>query len=296
MTDAVVAITDRAAHISRGRVPGLVDLAAIIEAESPDDLWRWLVTHPNAHPSTLTWDAVGAFQRVHALTGAADAVRTAGLLCTDRRWRRVAGRLMSDIEATGGLSDVMVDELARTFLFESRLRWAIPERWVLDGTVRSLGGKKVRPGRPVVTERPIAPPLRRWAASRLAAGDPAVVGDVMARVDELPARDRDCAMQGLLDACTAFPIDARDVLIEVCLNWSSGTVRLTAMQLLATTAGCAAAAQIAASDPSEKIRVWGEQLTRSRPGRVAAAGGGTHVDAPLRGDPTTVLAQLALFD
>jgi len=178
MTDHILAIADRARRTSAGPVQGLVDLTAIMDADSPDELWRWLVTHPNAHASTLTWDAVGAFERVHA-GDVADAVRTAGLLCTDRRWRRVTGRLVSDIEATGILSDVMVGDMARAFLFQDQLAWAIPEQWVLDGTVRSFAGKKVRPGRPVVANRPIAPPLRRWAAARLAVADQAGVGEVM---------------------------------------------------------------------------------------------------------------------
>ena len=85
------------------------------DASTPDELWRWLVLHPNAPPVTLTRNAVSAFKRVH-VTNRAEALRTVSLLRTDRRWQRITGRLVAEIEGTNILDDGGLDSLAEDFV------------------------------------------------------------------------------------------------------------------------------------------------------------------------------------
>jgi hypothetical protein len=66
---------------------------------------------------------VSAFKRVHA-TNRAEALRTASLLCTDRRWRRITGRLIAEIEDTNILDDGGLDSLAEDFLMMDAYRGA----------------------------------------------------------------------------------------------------------------------------------------------------------------------------
>jgi len=277
------------------RVSHIEDLAAILEAASADELCRWLIAHPRGLRRTLTWEATSAFERLHP-RGADDddaAIRTASLLCTDVRWKEVTGKLVEDIEATGVLSTDALDDLAHAFLFDRRLDWVIPDQWVRGGTVRTYRGKKLVPGRRVVVERVIQPPLRRWAAARSVAADDEVVGDVMGSVEHLPARDGDAILQGLLDSHERLTDHARDALIGLGLRWSSGTVRRVAMQAVADRDGAAAASLLAARDPSEKNRLWGERLAR----RTAPA---THAPSARDNDadvhvPVTETDQATLF-
>ena len=46
------------------------------------------------------FDAVAAFKTLHG-DGTTEAVRTAGLLCTDLRWRRCSTTLIGRVEASG---------------------------------------------------------------------------------------------------------------------------------------------------------------------------------------------------
>lgn len=93
----------------------LEDLAAISGAATPDALWRHLVANPHMRASWNGFDALVAFERLHR-RDARQALRTAQLLCTDLRWRRVTGQLVGDLEETAILGRDDLRQLADAFL------------------------------------------------------------------------------------------------------------------------------------------------------------------------------------
>jgi hypothetical protein len=110
----------------------------------------------------------------------AGALRTAGLLCTDARWRRFTATLIGDIQEIGILTDADLDALAEGLLRDEAYGWPVPARWLRDGTVR-LHGRRHRRGAAVVVERPIAPSLRRCAATRIVGLAPGADGQTRER-------------------------------------------------------------------------------------------------------------------
>src|SRR5437016_280602 len=112
----------------------LEDLAAICSASHPEQLWRHLVGYPTLQAHFNDFDAVVAFKALHA-DGATGAERTAALLCTDPRWRRVTATLIVRIEESGLVTAAQLDALADEFLRDERLRWRVPHAWERDGLV-----------------------------------------------------------------------------------------------------------------------------------------------------------------
>lgn len=76
----------------------------------------------------------------------AGALRTAGLLCTDARWRRVTATLIGDIQETGISTDAELDALAEGLLRDEAYGWPVPARWLRDGTVRLRTGAGIAVG------------------------------------------------------------------------------------------------------------------------------------------------------
>jgi len=235
----------------------LDDAARIHAAVTPDTLWRYLAVNIHVRAMPNTFEAMCAFLKLHK-DHPANALRTAQLICTDLRWRRVTAPLIVDIEQSAILDEEALDRLADGFLWDDQLAWLVPEQWIRDGTVR-LPHKRRKPGRiAVVIDRPIPPPLRRWAAARVVAGEPRTATDVLGRVNEMDSRSGDAAMAGLLDAASALPPEDRDALTELDCAWPSGAVRLRALKLLAETDEQAALRR-AAHDASGTIRTWGQK-------------------------------------
>jgi hypothetical protein len=241
------------------RTSPLEDFAGMYDASTPDELWRWLVLHPNAPPATLTRNAVSAFKRVHA-TNRAEALRTASLIFTDRRWQRITGRLVAEMEGTDILDDGGLDSLAEDFVMLDAYPWRVPPSWFTQKIVRVADEHRGR--RTVYLERPVAAPLRRWAARRLSARHPSSVAAILTRLDTLPSRDRDAVMVGLLDASPEYPVDARDTIIGAGCEWPGGSVRWRALQLLADSGRHEDVRFRAMRDPSAKIRNWGAKLAK----------------------------------
>lgn len=275
-------------------------MVAISGAERPDDLWRWLVGVRATYTETNTFVPLGAFRRLHE-DDPEDAGRTAALLCTDARYRKVTGRLIRAIEASGLVGERELGDLAFAFARYDELRWPVPDEWVRDGTVRASARalKAAGPAPVVVLPRPIEPPLRRWGAAwavrhgRLRVFDSHDVLDV---VERLPSRAGDHVLLGLLDAGPDLPADVRDAVIELGVRWTSGTVRLGALQQLAARDGIDAAANLAATDRNEKIRRWGAELTQPAVGRRRSdlTANPAPVDATDLGDEP--VEQASLFD
>jgi len=256
----------------------LEDAARIHGAATPDALWRYLVANVHQRAMTNTFDAIVAFGALHK-DRHATALRTAQLICTDQRWRRVTSALVVDIEQSGILDEPALDQLADGFLWEDTLGWPVPDGWLRDGRAR-VRRKNGNPGRRgAVVDRPIRPPLRRWAAARVAAREPGRVADVFACIDRMDARAGDAIMAGLLDAAGAIPREARVALTELGCSWPSGTVRLRALKLVAESDE-ETALRRAASDPSGTVRAWGQKLRsrRHRPDRPieTETGGSRH--------------------
>lgn len=241
----------------------LADLLAVSGAERPEDLWRWLVTVPGTVAQTDTFFAEIAFERLHRdePTGAAC---TAALLCTDSRWRNVARRLVRFVEASGFVDEEDLGDLAVAFTVDDDYLWQVPDDWLADGTV-VVGEPPVAADPPatVVVARPIPPPLRRWGADFAVRHEILDVGQALDAVAELPARAGDQVLLGLLDAGPVLSPGARDAIIELGVTWTSGTVRLGALEQLAARDGPDAAALRAARDRNAKIRRWGAGLVRA---------------------------------
>jgi hypothetical protein len=261
------------------------DLAALCGAATPAALWRYLVTTSTLRAELNDFEAIVAFKRLHS-QGAPGALRTAALLCTDPRWRRCTTTLVARVEESGILCARELDELAAGFLWDDRYSWPVPEIWLRhrSGPRRKGRGRRI----PVAIDRAIWPPLRRWAAARVAHRDPERTPDVLARVETLEARDGDAVMQGLLDACKTFPDGAREALVELGCQWPNGAVRLRALRLL-STGDPDRALSMALADPSGLVRGRARRLQPSPadPGR----------EAPLafKDDANSPSGQLALF-
>jgi hypothetical protein len=270
----------------------LDDWAAISGAGSPDQLWRYLATHPTLRAMPEGSRALSVFRTLHKAGTAPGALATVALLCTDPRWRRVTAPLIVDIDQTDILREAELDELADGFLWDDHYAWVVPQAWLRDETMWSAG-RRPRRWTAIVLRRGIPPPLRRWAAARIARRHPERSGDVLERIEGLDARAGDAAMAGLLDACVGFPDEVRDVLIELGSAWPTGRVRLVALQLVAAR-DADRAVVLALGDPSEKIRVWGRRLAIAPPLSPASAAPAAPSAAPA-GPPAAPHAQLPLF-
>jgi hypothetical protein len=268
----------------------LEDLAAICGAATPAALWRYLVTTPTSRAEPDDFAALVAFKRLHS-QGAPGALRSAAMLCTDPRWRQCTPTLIARIEQSSVLSAAELDELADGLLWDDWYSWPVPQTWL-----GHRGGPRRNKGRwralPVAVDRVIWPPLRRWAAARVASRCPGRTPDVLARVETLDARGGDAVMRGLLDAYKTFPDEAREALVELGCQWPSGTVRLQALRLLSAR-DPDRAQSLALADQSELVRRHAGRMQPSpanpgrRPGREAPSA--SDEDAASPSD------QLALF-
>lgn len=274
----------------------LEDLAGITGAGRADDLWRWLVAVPNLRAETDSWFAEVAFERLHR-DNTEDAWRTAALLCTDPRWRKVTGKLVRAIEASGLVEDERLGELAVAFAVDAEYWWPVPDRWLADGTVVIDESEEHADECPpdVVVARQLQPPLRRWGVDHAIRHGRLDVEQALDAVAVLPARAGDHLLLGLLDACPELTAGVRGTVIELGVTWTSGTVRLGALEQIAARDGPDAAALLAARDRNVKIRRWGASVvrpSRRRAERELAGGAATEVEAT--GDELP--AQPSLFD
>jgi hypothetical protein len=261
------------------------DLTAICTAATTDELWRWLVGNSHLRAAPNTFEALVAWRNLHK-DCPQEPLETAGLLCTDLRWRRCTAPLIAEIDESGLLDADLLDRLAEEFLWHDRYPWPVPRAWFDDGTVvvDHAGAAGALP-EPLYLDRPIAPPLRRWAAGRTARRHPHRAHEILERTQELDARAGDAVLAGLLDAADGYPTEARDSLIELGISWPGAPVRLRALQLLAGRDGDTAAAARTRGDPNGRIRAWGQRLTRPRPTSSTPEPGAVQADAPISPSP-----------
>lgn len=230
------------------------DGVAVLNAASVDELHVLLLS--GGPRRRMTIDAELAFRALHADNG--DALTTARLLLTDRRWERLASRLVRGLLRAELLTQDELDLLARELLASARLAVHLDGRLFEGGPTFELETDRVvrpHPQRrtrrrnidPVIADRTIQPTLRRWAAEYATRRGLLSLGELYERLGALPSKDGAAGMLGVLDAVDALdPVDATD-LIEHALAHRSGRVR-TAALLLLTQAGQGERAAVLAAD------------------------------------------------
>ena len=232
---------------SRSVTPSWVETFEDLQSASTiEELWGVLLSWHGIRSSSVWDEPYLLFMRFHR-HDSTDADITAALLCTDHRWRNASHHLIDRVAVSDVLEDEQLDVLADWFSgedFEILIEHS-------DGESRG-GASSVR--------RPIWPPLRRWAARRQVERHPECWADVVGAAETLPSRDAAATVAGVMDAADHVAPDQRFTLADVGLNHGSGTVRLAALPILASTAGTDAAIAVAQRDPSAKVRAWSPSL------------------------------------
>ena len=206
------------------------------------------------------------------------------MLCTDRRWDRDSGRLVRALVETGILGDADIGELIECFVWSDRYRVTYPAGWVsaewleidLGDAPDTHGSRLVRidPDSPVSMDRPIAPPLRRWAAATDLRRDPRRLTSLTGRALELESRHGAAIMAGVLDGIDVLDDRTARRAIKRGLGWPRGSVRIQALDLLAAF-DAELARSLAAVDTDAKVRRWISRRAR----RDAGASYPTHREA-----------------
>lgn len=262
-----------------GPIAALVHLQA---ADTPEGLQRALLV-PGRRRDTLPDEAVDAFTRAHA-HDRATAPASALLLCGHRRFTGIARRILDGVAAAGLLDDTALDALADCYLSAEDPAVTVPGGWVVDWYVQHREGelRRLDPAKTYTIRLPVAPQLRRWAATRVAR-DAAGAAEVLRRAEALDSRHGDAAVLGLLDACDELDEQTAAVVLDRTVEWRSATVRLPALQRLAAAGDHAQALRRAQRDAAAHVRRWASQ--HRQPALVS--GRGVPTDAAVgRGVPT----------
>jgi hypothetical protein len=260
---------------------GLRELLALGKAPNADALHRVLVLSRPVRHSTDTMEPLWLLRRI-AETEPEEALTTAFLLLTDRRWRKVLSQLVRRIADSGCLEVDDLDELAELFVAADRaLFWAVPQGWfggeeivIAEVDEVSIDEGDADDGAVVADEpdddgtarvaREVHPPLRRWAAARLVAREPAEVDALIEQTALLDARAAAAIMAGLLDSIEHVDAATRDRLIDGAVTWPDHGVRRAGIELLAARGRAEAAHRLAARDPNARIRDWAPSLLAER--------------------------------
>ena len=104
--------------------------------------------------------------------------------------------------------------------------------------------------------RAVAPPLRRWAASRALRESPQRLDELLSTANGLPPRHRDAMVRGLLDAAGSLEEPQRRQLVRRGLRSGQGPVRLAALEWLCELDGVEAARRRARSDHDAAVKNW----------------------------------------
>jgi hypothetical protein len=261
----------------------LGELVSLWTAASADALHRVLVLHPSGRESADAFEPIALLTKHHD-TEPGTSVATATLLLTDRRWRGGVGQLVRGIAESGLLTPEQLDGLALAFLAADRyVYWPVPDAWFPAESVALVVGDDVGEDAdevavsegPAVAARDVAPPLRRWAAARLVAREPASWPRLLARAQDLDARHGAAVVTGMFDSIGVMPADAQTWLVTKGTTWRHQSVRRAALEVVAARDGAHVAAQLAHADPNAKIRAWAATLGASKPGAP-----GPEVDEP----------------
>ncbi len=247
-------------------------------ASTVEGLWGVLVAWHGIRGSSGWDEPYRLFMRFHRHDSTSAEV-TAALLCTDYRWRTATRHLIDRLTASGVLDDERLDELADWFGGEAcEISIETPDTQ--------------RPDRHATGRRPIWPPLRRWAARHQVERHPERWRDVIDASAALSSRDAVAIVAGVMDAADHVPADDRPALAQIGVRHGSGTVRVAALPILASTAGTQAAMSAAQRDPSTKVRAWTPRDSPSGSGPS-----GDDATASSVADPSgSAMGQASLFD
>lgn len=264
----------------------LGELLTLWTAASADALHRVLVLHPSGRESADAFEPIALLTKHHD-TEPGTSVATATLLLTDRRWRGGVGQLVRGITESGLLTPEQLDGLALAFLAADRyVYWPVPDAWFPADSVALVVGDDVGEDAdevavsegPAVAARDVAPPLRRWAAARLVAREPASWPRLLARAQDLDARHGAAVVAGMFDSIGLMPAAAQARLVNTGTTWPHQSVRRAALEVIAARDGAHVACQLAHADPNAKIRAWAASLGASTPGVPGAEVDESHHD------------------
>lgn len=264
----------------------LSELVPLWTAASADALHRVLVLQPHGRESADAFEPMALLAEHHA-TEPESSVATATLLLTDRRWRAGVGQLVRAIADSGLLTAEQLDGLALAFLAADRhVYWPVPDAWFTAESVTMVVSDDAGEGAaqvavsegPAVAARDVAPPLRRWAAARLVAGEPAAWTRLLERAQDLDARHGAAVVAGMFDSIDCLPSGAQDWLVTKGTTWPHHSVRRAALEVVAVRDGAHVAVQRARADPNAKIRDWAATLDRPRPAAPSLDVGEPHRD------------------
>jgi hypothetical protein len=262
----------------------LSELASLWTAASADALHRVLVLHPHGRESADAFEPIALLAKHHA-TEPGSSAATATLLLTDRRWCAGVGRLVRAIAESGLLTAEQLDGLALAFLAADRsVYWPVPDAWFTEESVALVVSDDVGEGAddvalsegPALAARDVAPPLRRWAAARLVAGEPAAWTRLLARAQDLDARHGAAVVAGMFDSIERLPGAAQAWLVSKGLTWPHHSVRRAALEVVAVRDGAHVALELAREDPNAKIRDWAATLGRPLLAAPELNVGGSH--------------------
>lgn len=263
---------------SRSVTPSWVETFHDLQSASTvEELWGVLLSWHGIRGSSVWDEPYLLFMRFHR-QDSTDADITAALLCTDHRWRKASHHLIDRVAVSDVLDDEQLDVLADWFSGED---FEILIEHSDDGCPD--GASAVR--------RPIWPPLRRWAARRQVERYPERWRDVVEAAETLASRDAAATVAGVMEAADHVSPDQRTTLAEIGLNHGSGTVRLAALPILASTAGADAAIAVAQQDPSAKVRAW-----KPPHATLVADPGNTSPSSAAAETPCAPVRQASLFE
>lgn len=225
-------------------------------ADSPEALWQVLATRLTGRESTRYQEAVSLFAKHHE-DGRQGALDTALLLCTDHRWYRCSGKVITGVEGAGILSNAEVAALADRFLWEDSCAYSYPLEWASPGGLMvEMAGRLVQvdPKTPVPTRRTIRGPLRRWAAANVVRRAPDSWQRVLARAGGLGSDDGGFVLLGMLDAVERLDAAGAEDVVACAVSWPKATVRRLGLQVVAKRRGAEVARKMGADDPDASVR------------------------------------------
>ena len=240
---------------------GLSDLSALWLSESREQLYQALLAPSDRGPMADSFEPACLFRAHHEHDPVGGELTTL-LLCTDRRWKPASGKLLREIVDMGALGEEQLDELADVLLWTDDLWLELPVAWLDPGSPQTEAAATV----PV--QRPIHPPLRRWATERRVRRGHDAIDALIARAHALDRPAQGAVTRGLIDAADAFDPCEHDRALALGLTSSQADVRRRALEGLVAAGQAEEAAQLAAADPAAKVRRWGERLDATVAGQV----------------------------
>ncbi len=213
------------------------------------------------------WDSNGtAVEAIEIVEHHGATVTATLLVCTHRRFERCARTLMRDIAASGLLDEGELGELADALLWEDRVAFAVPARWIASPLptgrrYRASGRPLVEPGSATARQTlpyPCRPPAaaRRWAATWLLRQDATQVEEVLAWAGRLDTGPGGAVVSGVLDAAASLSAEQLEPALRMALAWPTSSVRRRALDVMADTGRADEARALAAADGAADVRRW----------------------------------------